>query len=114
LPHLGSLVGSTHHILGLTNGALNLSLRLLGNALDLERRIAGYPAGFLFDASYHFVDLTVHSIAIHLAHLRGYTSFDFEISTGMHFWCVDQKSSGFAFSKGGRMRFDLNSFIRDR
>ncbi len=65
MSHLGFLVGSPHSILGFPESAFCLSLHLLGDSLHLELRIPGYFARFSFDASHHFIDLTVHSIAIH-------------------------------------------------
>src|SRR5208282_4609870 len=60
LPHFRFLVGSTHSIMGFSKGAFRFPLHLLSNALDPERRIAGYSARFSFDAPYDFVDLAVH------------------------------------------------------
>jgi hypothetical protein len=77
--HPGFPVGSTHYILGFPEGVFGFSLHLLGNALYLERCIAGQLARFLFDASDHFVGRTVHSIAIHWS-----TSNLFESSGSNH------------------------------
>jgi hypothetical protein len=71
--HPGFPVGPTHYILGFPEGVFSFSLHLLGNALDLKRRIAGQLARFSFDASDDFVGRTVHSIAIHWATSVGST-----------------------------------------